>query len=245
MVMERVVMPILDEFKPELIINSAGQDNHYTDPITNMNFTAQGYARLNRRLNPDICVLEGGYSIEGALPYTNLGIILAMAGMDYSHVKEPDYDQARFRQPEEMSQYIAGVCDKALEVFANRGRTKKEALKKKVVSERKSIFYDTTGFNVDETRQYHLCPTAPAIPRSPPPAPGPGSTPSPSPSTPARPASARAESLQCGPAGSPDHHRPAGPGRRYLRDQITPIAYRLTPNCPATPVPRLRGTAST
>ena len=78
MVMERVVMPVLGEFKPELIINSAGQDNHYTDPITNMNFTAQGYARLNRILNPDICVLEGGYSIEGALPYTNLGIILAI-----------------------------------------------------------------------------------------------------------------------------------------------------------------------
>ena len=99
MVMERVVMPILDEFQPELIINSAGQDNHYTDPITNMNFTAQGYARLNQLLNPDICVLEGGYSIEGALPYTNLGIILAMAGMDFSHVKEPDYDPTRFVQP--------------------------------------------------------------------------------------------------------------------------------------------------
>ena len=27
--------------------NSAGQDNHYSDPITNMNFTAQGYAILN------------------------------------------------------------------------------------------------------------------------------------------------------------------------------------------------------
>ncbi|HHV39412.1 MAG TPA: histone deacetylase, partial [Tepidimicrobium sp.] len=72
-VLEHVVMPILDEYKPDIIINSAGQDNHYTDPITNMNFTAQGYAKLNERLNPDIAVLEGGYSIEGALPYINLG----------------------------------------------------------------------------------------------------------------------------------------------------------------------------
>jgi len=162
-VMERVVMPILDEFKPELVINSAGQDNHYSDPITNMNFTAQGYARLNQRLNPDICVLEGGYSIEGALPYTNLGIILAMAGMDYSHVREPDYDPARFRQPEDMNRYIDAVCDKALEVFANRGRTKQEALKKKVIREHKSIFYDTTGFHVDEGRQFHLCPDCPGF----------------------------------------------------------------------------------
>ena len=44
-----------------------------------MNFTARGYAELNHRLDPDIAVLEGGYSIEGALPYVNLGIILAMA----------------------------------------------------------------------------------------------------------------------------------------------------------------------
>jgi hypothetical protein len=108
-------------------------------------------------------VLEGGYSIEGALPYTNLGIILAMAGMDYSHVREPDYDPARFRQPEDMNRYIDAVCDKALEVFANRGRTKQEALKKKVIREHKSIFYDTTGFHVDEGRQFHLCPDCPGF----------------------------------------------------------------------------------
>jgi acetoin utilization deacetylase AcuC-like enzyme len=163
MVMERVVMPVLDEFKPELIINSAGQDNHYSDPITNMNFTAQGYARLNRLLDPDICVLEGGYSIEGALPYTNLGIILAMAGMDFSHVKEPDYDPTRFTQPKDMCRYIEGVCAKALEVFGNRGSAKKEALKKKIVTEHKQIFYDTTGFHADEMRNYHLCPDCPGF----------------------------------------------------------------------------------
>ena len=39
-VLDNVVMPILDEYQPDLIINSAGQDNHYSDPITNMNFTA-------------------------------------------------------------------------------------------------------------------------------------------------------------------------------------------------------------
>ena len=37
-------MPILDDYKPDLIINSAGQDNHYSDPLTSMNFSAQGYA---------------------------------------------------------------------------------------------------------------------------------------------------------------------------------------------------------
>ncbi len=37
-----MVLPILSDFKPDIIVNSAGQDNHYADPITNMNFSAQG-----------------------------------------------------------------------------------------------------------------------------------------------------------------------------------------------------------
>ena len=161
MVMDRVVMPLLDEFQPELIINSAGQDNHYSDPITNMNFTAQGYAQLNKKLNPDICVLEGGYAIEGALPYTNLGIVLAMAGMDTSHVREPDYDPDRFRQSSEMNGYIESICAQASQLFADRHRLRREFDGEEQVVERKRIFYDTTGFQAEETRIYQLCSECP------------------------------------------------------------------------------------
>ncbi len=157
MAMERVILPILDEFKPELIINSAGQDNHYTDPITNMNFTAQGYARLNQQLKPDICVLEGGYSIEGALPYTNLGIILAMAGLDTSHVKEPDYNPENFIQSERMNRHIETVCNEAIELFDSRKKLKEKFSNQSAVTVNKHIYYDTTGFTVDETRVHHLC----------------------------------------------------------------------------------------
>ena len=93
------------------IINSAGQDNHYSDPITNMKFTAQGYALLNRKLNPHIAVLEGGYSIQGALPYVNSGIVLAMAGLDFSGLREPDYDAGYLRQDKRVTDYIVRVSD--------------------------------------------------------------------------------------------------------------------------------------
>ena len=76
-----------------MVINSAGQDNHYTDPLATMSFTARGYAKLNEKLAPDLAVLEGGYSIETALPYVNMGIIMAMAGLDYSNLYEPDYNE--------------------------------------------------------------------------------------------------------------------------------------------------------
>lgn len=53
---EHAVLPILEDFKPDLIINSAGQDNHFTDPLANMKLSAQGYAALNAALQPHIAV---------------------------------------------------------------------------------------------------------------------------------------------------------------------------------------------
>jgi len=84
-VLEELVLPVLEKFQPELVVNSAGQDNHYTDPLANMRFSARGYAVLNERLAPDIAVLEGGYSVETALPYVNLGILMAISGIEYSN----------------------------------------------------------------------------------------------------------------------------------------------------------------
>ncbi|KGP76285.1 histone deacetylase [Desulfosporosinus sp. Tol-M] len=88
-VLENWVLPRIQAFAPELIINSAGQDNHFTDPLASMKLTANGYGRITELLQPDLAVLEGGYSIEGALPYVNLAILLALAGEDYHHVREP------------------------------------------------------------------------------------------------------------------------------------------------------------
>jgi acetoin utilization deacetylase AcuC-like enzyme len=87
---ENLALPVLAEFRPDIVINAAGQDNHFTDPLTRMKVTAQGYARMTELLQPDIVVLEGGYSIEGALPYVNVGILLALAGLDYTKVREPE-----------------------------------------------------------------------------------------------------------------------------------------------------------
>ncbi len=157
-VLDNVVLPILDEYKPDLIINSAGQDNHYTDPITNMNFTAHGYAVLNDRLNPDIAVLEGGYSIEGALPYINLGIILAMAGLDYSNVHEPDYDRERLRQTGEITEYIKKVCDIVYSRWKNRDDLKLKKFKGlKYVEKPKQIYYDTDGIMENQVQNFKIC----------------------------------------------------------------------------------------
>jgi len=143
-VLERVVMPILEEFKPDLVVNSAGQDNHFSDPITQMNFSAQGYARLTSRLKPDIAVLEGGYAIEGALPYVNLGIILAMAGLDYGRVREPTYDPEKLRQSAAVTRSIEQTADTVLRGWRERETLKAKLQESKRFHERtRQIFYDT------------------------------------------------------------------------------------------------------
>ena len=149
---EKVVMPILKAFQPELVINSAGQDNHYSDPITNMNFSARGYADLTAMLKPDIAVLEGGYSIEGALPYVNTGIVLAMAGIDYSRVREPGYDPEKIRQTPDTSERIKRIGDKVLEFWTERAAIQEKLRADKAFDERdRHIFYDTD--NIQEVQQ--------------------------------------------------------------------------------------------
>jgi acetoin utilization deacetylase AcuC-like enzyme len=157
-VLERAILPILDDFKPDIVVNSAGQDNHYTDPITNMRFSAQGYARLNDRLSPHIAVLEGGYAIEQALPYVNVGIILAMAGLDYSQVREPDYDPARLRQSAEITQRIDAEIEAVLGLYKTRNARKERlAGGTKYFKRRKAIYYDTDGISEQQEETVRIC----------------------------------------------------------------------------------------
>ncbi|KPJ78942.1 MAG: histone deacetylase [Deltaproteobacteria bacterium SG8_13] len=157
-VTENVVLPILADFKPDLVVNSAGQDNHYSDPITNMNFSAQGYAKLTEMLQPDIAVLEGGYSIEGALPYVNVGIILAMAGIDFSRVTEPDYDRLRIRQGAEVTRTIEKIAGVVLGNWRQREERREPLRRKAGIEERtRSVFYDTDGIRETQTEINRLC----------------------------------------------------------------------------------------
>ncbi len=157
--LKNIVMPILDEFNPDIIINSAGQDNHYSDPITNMNFSAQGYADLTAMLKPDIAVLEGGYSIEGALPYVNLGIVLAMAGVDYSRIKEPNYDPESIRQTAEVTEAIEKIGDIVLSIWHTKEDIRNQLLDQSDPQKRtRTIFYDTDGIQESQSEQIQVCP---------------------------------------------------------------------------------------
>jgi len=157
--LDHCILPILEDFKPDIIVNSAGQDNHYSDPITNMCFSAHGYAELTSRLKPDIAVLEGGYSIEGALPYINVGIIMALAGMDFSKVREPDYNPDKIRQSEETTRHIEKVVKEILESREKCPAILEKNRGGKPFAERsKKVFYDTDGILENQKETLRVCP---------------------------------------------------------------------------------------
>ncbi len=155
-----LIAPILEDFQPELVINSAGQDNHFSDPLASMQVTAQGYARLADKLKADIAVLEGGYSIESALPYVNTGIILAMAGLDYSKVVEPDLSGLG-REDERCDQRVRQLISQAGELYFHRKEESARQMARlgsdKVWARRKHIYYDEEGIREEQQEAVHYC----------------------------------------------------------------------------------------
>ncbi|HEX5037026.1 MAG TPA: histone deacetylase [bacterium] len=73
-IFDDVVIPAIRDYRPDLLLVSAGYDAHRLDPLGGMNVTGDGYGRLSSMLlnvARDTCggkavfVLEGGYSLEG------------------------------------------------------------------------------------------------------------------------------------------------------------------------------------
>ncbi|MFH2013258.1 MAG: histone deacetylase [Pseudomonadota bacterium] len=73
-IFKRILKPISLQFKPQLILVSAGFDTYFRDPLGSMDVTPKGFARLTRLLLEiaDQCcqgriifALEGGYNLEG------------------------------------------------------------------------------------------------------------------------------------------------------------------------------------
>ena len=71
---EERLIPAAEQFKPNLVMLSAGFDAHELDPLGNINLTTDGFGRLTdivRALAEEHCggrlvsLLEGGYSLKG------------------------------------------------------------------------------------------------------------------------------------------------------------------------------------
>ena len=71
-VFNALVIPVIDQFRPELVLISAGYDAHASDPLAGMRLTTNGYAVLTKALcdaadrhcqGRTVVVTEGGYDL--------------------------------------------------------------------------------------------------------------------------------------------------------------------------------------
>jgi acetoin utilization deacetylase AcuC-like enzyme len=92
-----LVIPVIDQFEPELFIISAGFDAHERDPLGRMRLSAAGYASLTRSLceaadrhchGRVLAVTEGGYDL-GALKACLECSVAVLAGFPPPTPPEP------------------------------------------------------------------------------------------------------------------------------------------------------------
>jgi acetoin utilization deacetylase AcuC-like enzyme len=87
--MKEIVEPIVQQYKPEFILVSAGLDAHYSDPVARLSLTIEGYKEAFKSIlgtahlsqERIVTVLEGGYSLQyvGKIAVT---MIAQMAGVN-------------------------------------------------------------------------------------------------------------------------------------------------------------------
>lgn len=111
MAFERIVFPTLNEFAPDLIILSAGQDASLYDALGNMRLNRNAFYRLSKNLSVYakqycsgrlIAIHEGGFS-NHYTPISTLGVIEGLFGQKTSLVDEFDVDDLPIRPIERLA----------------------------------------------------------------------------------------------------------------------------------------------
>ena len=96
-VFKALVIPVIDQFRPELVFISAGFDAHERDPLARMRLSTSGYAGLTKSLcdaadahchGRIVAVTEGGYDLE-ALKACLESSISVLDGAPPVQAKEP------------------------------------------------------------------------------------------------------------------------------------------------------------
>jgi len=108
---DRLISPVALEYKPDLILVSAGYDAHRNDPMSSQQITSAGFGLLSQRLRilcemigvKNACFLEGGYNTE-ALAESVLGTLTALSKNGVSNIEA--YQLTSDLSPKEVEERI-------------------------------------------------------------------------------------------------------------------------------------------
>lgn len=104
LVFDEVVLPVTEEFKPQVVIRNGGSDPHFADSLTNLGLPVRGFRMIGERARQmaEVCggkqidLIGSGYNKE-VLPYAWLALLCGLADFKIE-VKEPIPIPERFRQ---------------------------------------------------------------------------------------------------------------------------------------------------
>ncbi len=122
--MERIVLPALARYQPDVIIIACGYDAAAIDPLSRMLATAETFRAMTEQVMEaadDLCdgrlvqVHEGGYS-EVYVPFCGHAVLQQMSGSDIT-APDPFADTFAARQPSERLQRMHAQFVDELEVF--------------------------------------------------------------------------------------------------------------------------------
>lgn len=117
-IFRKILQPVALEFKPELVLLSAGFDTYFQDPLGSMRVTPEGFAALTRILLTiaDACcrgrlvaVLEGGYHVLG-LTKSVKAVLEEM--LDETHCSKEKFSSWEREADEDINQIIKKVISR-------------------------------------------------------------------------------------------------------------------------------------
>jgi len=128
-VMERLVLPKLEAYKPDVIIVACGFDASTVDPLSRMLCGAETFAEMTRLLMKSAARLcngrlvmahEGGYS-EVHVPFCGHAVLEVMSGTEI-HAPDPLAPRCAAQQPnEDMLQVYSFLIDRYVGFFGLGG----------------------------------------------------------------------------------------------------------------------------
>jgi acetoin utilization protein AcuC len=91
MAFDEVILPLTDEFKPQIILRNGGSDPHFEDSLTNLGLTLKGFHMVGEKVRKMAGVCDGkvidmigsGYNRE-ILPYAWLSLIAGLGDFNIS-----------------------------------------------------------------------------------------------------------------------------------------------------------------
>ena len=107
-VADEIFKPVVESFRPQMLLISAGFDAHWNDPITSLGLSTQGYYNISKKLvdlaeeycdNKIVFVLEGGYDPHNVAN----GAMAVFDALTNSPLRNDPHDPSPHREPDHES----------------------------------------------------------------------------------------------------------------------------------------------